>query len=996
VPQIRLFLSAVSAEFCSYRDALRRNLDRPNVTVKIQEDFIATGSETLDKLDEYIRQCDAVIHLVGDMTGALAQAPSLQLIRARYPDLAQRLHPLKPCLEPDGPALSYTQWEAWLALYHAKALIVAVPEALAPRAERYLFQAEQQRQQQQHLARLAEYGRYPEISFANADRLTIEILRSTLHDLLARAGVLHKPANLPAASLGELFKGRNTALEQLSRCLGPVPDTAHNPSCALVLSGLGGVGKTRLALEYAWRQADNYAASLFLGADSPEVLQRNLAALCRTSLLDLPEQTDTDEARQRAAVLAWLRQHPGWLLIIDNADTETAAEAVEALLPQLSGGHLLITSRLSNWSGNLTVMQLDTLARADAAEFLLARTAHKRRKRDDDSAQAETLADELGGLALALEQAGAYIAQRRLSLTSYLNEWRGRREQVLAWYDPRLMQYPCSVAVTWQTSFAQLGAPARHLLERLAWLSPAPIPESLLEVPIPDVETETAPFTALAELEAYSLISREQDRPSFSVHRLVQDVTRRQQSNAKNSRLPEALRWLNDAFVGDPQDVRHWPVLEPLLPHSSAVASRADKRGIGEPTNRLLEAVGTMFYAKSLYAEAEQLVSRALNINEEINFGTAHPIVANSLNNLAAILMVTSRLTEAEFLIRRALDIDKSYFGSNHPRIAIDINNLAQILQATDRFAEAEPLMLQALFIDEAEFGPNHPRVAINLHNLAHLFQATDRNAEAELLMRRALNINNLHFGPKHPTFAVSINSLATFLQRMGRLTEAEPLFRQALKIDESYFDANHPNVARGLSNLACLLKDTQQLTEAEQLMRQALRIYEAKFGKHDPNIAICLNGLAKILVDAGDLSQAEHLLIRALKIDESSYGPNHSKVATRLNNLAQLFHDTKRFEAAESLMRRALNIDESRFGVQNTTVARDLNNLGHLLIDTGRYTEAEPFMRRALKIFNQQLGIEHQDSLNVGANYRNLLSKLGKTQDEIRTILIEVFFILR
>ena len=118
--QVHIFLSTVSAEFASYRDALRRDLDRPNVTVKVQEDFIATGTETLDKLDDYIRQCDAVIHLVGDMTGAWAQAPSLALIKDRYQDLAERLPPLRPFLEPGAPALSYTQWEAWLALYHGK------------------------------------------------------------------------------------------------------------------------------------------------------------------------------------------------------------------------------------------------------------------------------------------------------------------------------------------------------------------------------------------------------------------------------------------------------------------------------------------------------------------------------------------------------------------------------------------------------------------------------------------------------------------------------------------------------------------------------------------------------------------------------------------------------------------------------------------------------------------------------------------------------------
>ena len=110
--RVQIFLSTVSAEFRGYRDALRRDLTRPNASVAVQEDFIVTGTETLDMLDDYIRQCDAVIHLVGDMTGALAQAPSLTLVRSRYPDLGEKLPPLAPCLQPGAPALSYTQWEA--------------------------------------------------------------------------------------------------------------------------------------------------------------------------------------------------------------------------------------------------------------------------------------------------------------------------------------------------------------------------------------------------------------------------------------------------------------------------------------------------------------------------------------------------------------------------------------------------------------------------------------------------------------------------------------------------------------------------------------------------------------------------------------------------------------------------------------------------------------------------------------------------------------------
>ena len=220
---VQIFLSTVSAEFRSYRDALRQDLDRPNVTVKVQEDFIATGTETLDKLDQYIRQCDAVIHLVGDMTGAMAQAPSVAVIRQRYPDFAQRVPALGPFLAPGAPAVSYTQWEAWLALYHGKVLIIAAPEEGAPRDERYQLIEVQRIAQQAHLGRLAEVERYPEITFASADRLVVAILRSKLQDILAAAGAIKRPANLPYLS-SEFFKGRETSLDELVKSLGPAPE----------------------------------------------------------------------------------------------------------------------------------------------------------------------------------------------------------------------------------------------------------------------------------------------------------------------------------------------------------------------------------------------------------------------------------------------------------------------------------------------------------------------------------------------------------------------------------------------------------------------------------------------------------------------------------------------------------------------------------------------------------------------------------------------------
>jgi hypothetical protein len=185
---IELFLSAVSER--SYRDSLRALLKRPNVDIHVQEDFIPTGTETGDKLDGVIARCHAVIHLAGDMTGSWAGTATLQALRARYSDLSDQLPPLKASLKCGEPPLSYTQWEAYLAVYHQMKLVIAVPEPGTPRDTNYRVEAEQQASQHAHLERLRALGHHAEIRFRNADELATQVLRSSILDLLAQAGVV--------------------------------------------------------------------------------------------------------------------------------------------------------------------------------------------------------------------------------------------------------------------------------------------------------------------------------------------------------------------------------------------------------------------------------------------------------------------------------------------------------------------------------------------------------------------------------------------------------------------------------------------------------------------------------------------------------------------------------------------------------------------------------------------------------------------------------------
>ena len=679
--QVQLFLSTVSAEFLSYRDALRHDLDRPNVTVKVQEDFIVTGTETLDMLDDYIQQCNAVIHLVGDMTGAMAQPPSVALMRERYQDFGKRLPPVADFLQADSPPLSYTQWEAWLALYHQKPLIIAVPAKKAKRYKTYQLIESQRNHQQQHLARLAEVERYPGIRFANADRLAVEVLRSKLQDILAKAGDNIKPLSLPETSIGKQFMGRDNLLADLAQSLGEVPEQSGMPVTARVLSGLGGIGKTRLALEYAWLNGANYSARLFAGADTPVSLQTNLANLAQGTVLNLPEQSETDELKKRDAVIHWLNRNPGWLLILDNVDNKEAATAVSELIPKINGGHLLVTSRLSKIKNVVNNLQVSELEAAAARDFLLIRTLEGREQQDNDKTKADELAEELGYLPLALEQAGAYIDSCSLSFEAYLKKVQLETKKVLAWYDPDEMQYPRSVAVTWQTSFNQLNERPRNLLQRLSWLSPAPIPYSLLDVTLPGAGPENDVREDLAEIRKFSLVSRSKDNTSFTIHKLVQEVTRQQADDPKHLRLQEMLAWLNAGFVGDPMDVRDWPVLEPLTPHALALVQYADVRDIADPTGRLINQLGLLFLTKALYDQAEPLMRQALSI-DEASYGQDHPNVARDLNNLAQLLQDTNRLAEAEPLMRRAVLIFFRSYGAEHPSFETVLGNYYALGQA--------------------------------------------------------------------------------------------------------------------------------------------------------------------------------------------------------------------------------------------------------------------------------------------------------------------------
>ncbi len=614
-------------------------------------------------------------------------------------------------------------------------------------------------------------------------------------------------------TLGKLFKGRDRFLNDLrEKFFGGKDGTATTRSKLIAVQGVGGAGKTRAAVEYALRHAGHYTAVLFLSAASSEALDNGLAKLVHVLPIEGMQEA-TDDVRQQA-VFDWLQSNPGWLMILDNVDTEEAADAVHDRLHQLTSGHLLITSRLSQWMGPVNEIVLEPLDLEAATQYLLE-TTDQRNPAEDDDQQAKQVAEMVQRLPLGLELAAAYVNSLDIRFEQYVMQWEIHENTILSEFDLTQIDYPHELLVTWKLSVDQLDEQARQLLEMLAWFASAPIPASMLER-LPDVCLAGDTKHALLTLKRYSLANCQSigDEGEFWLHELLQATTRHHLLHRPSKggtpfpSLDDALRWIDAVFEGDVQDIRVWPKLESYLEHVLSIcefAFVASKTTMDHATARLTSDVAALYFVKARLQEAEPLMRRVLAIDEQA-YGPEHPHVAIRLNNLAVLLNARGRLLEAEPLMRRTLAIVEQAYGARHPKVAIRLNNLAQLLKETDRLSEAEPLMRRALSIDEQEYGPVHPKVAIRLNNLTQLLQATNRHLDAEPLMRRAVLIDEQEYGPGHTKVAVRLHNLARLLQDASYFSEAEPAMRRALVIFARTLSLDHPKTETVLSNYRALL----------------------------------------------------------------------------------------------------------------------------------------------------------------------------------------------
>jgi len=765
-----------------------------------------------------------------------------------------------------------------------------------------------------------------------------ERLKDLPLEIIPPITALPKGSRMPYAR-NPLFVGHEEDLKGLAAALKGGRTAAIGQIAAV--SGMGGIGKTQLAVEFVHHYGQFFAGVFWLNFGVPGSIPSEVALCGGKVYLDLhPNYDNLKEQDQIGLVLAHWQNGLPWLLVFDNCEDE---DLLNKWYPTSGASRVVVTSRCAIWSPELGIraVHVDILPRPKSVELLQKLCPGLS---GEDSA---AIALELGDLPLALYLAGSYMAKygRDISPAQYLEKLR--KPDLLDHYSfareekEKLSGHDLHVARTFSLSLNRLqeSEPTDKLallvLAIAACLAPGTlIPRSLLFTILRiDEENENGPHqvtNAINCLRQVGLIEEIEDG-CLLLHRLLALYSRSIVTLEMHEQVEIGLgNYSNQIYQsGLPAG---FMLLEAHLLQTVEIA---ELRG-SQHTGALLQKISMHYFKMARYKESKALMLSGL-VRDTQRFGPDHPVVATDLNNLAALLQATNRLAEAEPFMKLALALDEKAYGPDHPDVARDLNNLAQLLQTTNRLAEAEPLMRRALDIDEKNYGRDHQNVATVLNNLATLLQATNRLAEAEPLMRRALDINEKNYGRDHPNAATVLNNLATLLQDMNRLTEAEPLLRRAVSILTKHYGENHPDTAATLNNLAALLQTTSRLTEAEPLLRRVVDIWKKLIGEDHPNVATVLNNLAQLLQATNRLAEAEPLMRRALAIDEASYGPDHPEVGRDLYILAVFLHHT--------------------------------NRLG----------EAEPMIRRALKIFDNSLGSEYSDTVKVKGNLRRLVALLEK-----------------
>ncbi|MBG1265834.1 tetratricopeptide repeat protein [Nostoc sp. WHI] len=725
---------------------------------------------------------------------------------------------------------------------------------------------------------------YPELANSES-RGKLEKLRACLtrkynggQDVRPTIKEIHQ--NIPPAVPFEKFVGREAELEELHQQLQKSRQVA-----IVAVAGMGGVGKTELATQYAKQHLENYQGGVcWLSAQGIDVIIQIFRFVELKFKLIAPDDWElADRLRY-----CWQNWQQGEVLLVFDDVTDYKKQVQLYLPPESPRFKVLLTTR-QEFDRTLPQLPLGVLKPLAAMKLLKSLVDRERLK--SEPWVARRICKFLGYLPLALELVGRYLdTMPDLSLEKLLKRLEKKRleHEAIAKANP-LMRYEYGVAEAFALSWEQLDENAQSLGCLLSLYALADIP--LFVERIEDDDEQELCEKAIAELRKLHLIQW-QSQGIYRLHPLIRQFL--QMKLDESSEADEVKTNFTAQMVKLAKQIPQHPSLEdifnftPFISHIAEVATHLCDYLSDEDLICPFTGLSWFYQGQGLYQQAEPWYKLCVELVEN-RLGLEHPNVAASLNNLAELYHSTGRYSKAELLYQQALALNKRLLGDNHPDVATSLNNLAALYSSTGRYSEAEPLYQQALELTKRLQEDNHPNVAASLNNLALLYESTGRYSEAEPLYQQALELTKRLQGDNHHNVAASLNNLALLYNSTGRYSEAELLYQQALELRKRLLGDNHPDVANSLNNLGGLYKSTGRYNEAESLYQQALELRKRLLGDNHPDVADSLNNLALLYNSTGRYSEAKPLFEEALAIYEHTIGVGHPHTMRVRGNYAIL-----------------------------------------------------------------------------------------------------------
>jgi len=646
-----------------------------------------------------------------------------------------------------------------------------------------------------------------------------EGLRSLLDELAKQP--VGTPSNLPLSGVVK-FVGRDEALETVHEKLQQTATVAITS-----VSGIGGVGKTELALQYAYRKLreTTYPGGIcWVQARSQDVGIGILEfARNQLGLPQPPEQLQTVPQQVKWVCGRW-QGEPILIVLDDVTDYANVKPYLAQLDPRF---RVLMTTRLK-LDTSAQRLELEVLTEEAALELLRVLVADAERI-DSQLEDAERLCEWLGRLPLGLELVGRYLARKpdlRLGPMLERLEAKKLKARALLYTEDKIqtMTAKLGVAAAFQLTWEEDDFPneARWLCGLLSVFALAPIPWQLVQWCLPDWDEEDLEDCRDTQLIGRSLLSRvAQER--YQLHQLVREFfvvkLETELSDGAETLRQRFAEVLTAVAKTIPQTVTLEVIsrVEDALPHLGVVAEQLTHLLEGEDKTWSMTGLARVAEAQSFWQDAERWLKRALQINET-HLGKDHPHTASSLNNLAGLYRSMGRYSEAEPLYGRALQINETHLGKDHPDTATSLNNLANLYSSMGRYSDAEPLYGRALQINETQLDKDHPDTATSLNNLANLYFSMGRYSEAEPLYGRSLQISETHLGKDHPDTAISMGNLASLYTALKRYADAETYLLQALQIFLQSVGQEHPYTTETVNRFVNLIQQAVESDRAGEL----------------------------------------------------------------------------------------------------------------------------------------------------------------------------------